>query len=796
MYPNLFEPPERSLRPLRARQSAAIEAIRQAVKEGHKRIVLQAPTGFGKTLTAAHLIASALGKGNRPLFTCPAITLIDQTVKAFEHEGIRDIGVIQAKHERTDWKASVQVASVQTLIRRPLPDVHFILIDECFPAGTIITTTRGPKPIEQIAPGDRVANAIGTGYVISLYKSGHIKLIKVRLSNGTSFRCTPDHPIFTSSGWKKAGQLEIREGVFSEEDVSRLRCGIQSSIRQKGTGSRNRRMGAVFQQANMLWAILRQEATEPDASTRCQRKGISGSAGDEAHAKAGRQRKADAGDSRASSSHSGRRMGAGIHGEAGPGEGHRIPDEIQSRFGASSTEDMHRARWWESFLTYSSGARSEKGRTSSLLWVESVEIEELARAEPVYNLHVSGHPSYFANGILVHNCHIQFDKLNERLDCDEWKDKIVIGLSATPWAKGMGHRWTKLIVAATVQELINEGFLSTFQVYVPADEYEPDLSNVRTVAGDFEEKGASAVMSNAVLVADVVKTWKERAAGLPTFLFAVDRAHAKHLQEEFENAGVPCGYIDAFTEREQRTAIFGKMRRGEFSVIASVGCLTTGVDEDVRCIVDAAPTKSEIRHVQKIGRGLRTADGKDKLLILDHAGNTLRLGMVTDIHHNHLDTHKPGERGDPYDSERPAPKPRKCQKCHALVPVGRKNCPVCGEPVVAMKNHVQTRDGELVLMSPGERPEPKKGKKREYTMAEKQEWYSSFLHIVRERGQAEGAAAHRYREKFGVWPNQLKKIAAEPIFEAAQFDKHCRIRYAKSKQKAVSSQPQPYRAEF
>jgi DNA repair protein RadD len=49
------------------------------------------------------------------------------------------------------------------------------------------------------------------------------------------------------------------------------------------------------------------------------------------------------------------------------------------------------------------------------------------------------------------------------------------------------------------------------------------------------------------------------------------------------------------------------------------------------CIVDARPTKSEIRFVQTIGRGLRTAPGKDKLVILDHAGNHLRLGMVTDI---------------------------------------------------------------------------------------------------------------------------------------------------------------------
>jgi DNA repair protein RadD len=41
--------------------------------------------------------------------------------------------------------------------------------------------------------------------------------------------------------------------------------------------------------------------------------------------------------------------------------------------------------------------------------------------------------------------------------------------------------------------------------------------------------------------------------------------------------------------------------------------------------------------VQIIGRGLRTADGKDDCLILDHTDTHLRLGFVTDIIHHTLD---------------------------------------------------------------------------------------------------------------------------------------------------------------
>lgn len=65
-------------------------------------------------------------------------------------------------------------------------------------------------------------------------------------------------------------------------------------------------------------------------------------------------------------------------------------------------------------------------------------------------------------------------------------------------------------------------------------------------------------------------------------------------------------------------------------MIASVGCLTTGVDLDVRCIVLARPTKSEMLFVQIIGRGLRRAPGKVDCLILDHSDTHSRLGFVTD----------------------------------------------------------------------------------------------------------------------------------------------------------------------
>src|SRR5436305_2766730 len=109
-------------RDLRPHQSLAIERLRHALGAGKRRPVLQAPTGFGKTRLAAAVVEGALAKQKRVIFTVPALSLVEQTVENFWKDGVRDVGVIQANHAMTDWSRPAQVASVQTLQRRAIPD--------------------------------------------------------------------------------------------------------------------------------------------------------------------------------------------------------------------------------------------------------------------------------------------------------------------------------------------------------------------------------------------------------------------------------------------------------------------------------------------------------------------------------------------------------------------------------------------------------------------------------------------------------------------------------------------------
>jgi DNA repair protein RadD len=146
------------------------------------------------------------------------------------------------------------------------------------------------------------------------------------------------------------------------------------------------------------------------------------------------------------------------------------------------------------------------------------------------------------------------------------------------------------------------------------------------------------------------------------------------FSRSFLAANVPCGYIDAYSKPLERKTLERDFRKGTIRVACSVGVLTTGIDWDVRCISLARPTKSEMLFVQMIGRGLRTAPGKQDCLILDHSDTTLRLGFPADIHHEHLDDGK--ERAKPTASTEGLPK--KCPECAFLKPPKLARCPSCG----------------------------------------------------------------------------------------------------------------------
>lgn len=370
--------------------------------------------------------------------------------------------------------------------------------------------------------------------------------------------------------------------------------------------------------------------------------------------------------------------------------------------------------------------------------------------------------------VVLDEIHTWFEFYAKMMRGGPWANKPVIGLSATPWRKGLGNYFGRLIQASTTQELIDAGHLSDFKTFSPTH---PDLEGIRTVAGDYHEGQLADRMRNIVLVADAVETWLEHGRGRPTLCFAVDCAHAQALRDKFAEKGVRVAYQDHKTSDSDRAAIKRGFHDGSIEVVCNVGTLTTGIDWDVRCIILCRPTKSEILFVQIMGRGLRTANGKDHLLCLDHSDNHLRLGFVTDIDVQHTELCKGSDATENKTDYIRLPK--ECPSCSFLKPPGTARCPMCGF-IAVHHNKIEATAGEL--------KELKKREKAEKENIDKELFYGELLGYADRKGFNPGWAANKYREKLGVWPNAMKHV--QPLSTMSDFThgwiRHCNIRYAKS----------------
>lgn len=359
--------------------------------------------------------------------------------------------------------------------------------------------------------------------------------------------------------------------------------------------------------------------------------------------------------------------------------------------------------------------------------------------------------------------------------------KPVIGLSASPFARGLGKSYEKLggplfermVVASSISELIDDGFLVDCDIYAPS---EPDMTGIKQVRNRFGEMDYSDMdVGNATdkpeLIGDIVSHWFRLARGTPTVVFASNIAHSKHIVEQFLAAGVKAEHIDCYDDTEDRRAALKRFESGETTIVSNSALLAEGWDAPFcQTLILARPTKSLIRYVQMAGRVLRPSEGKTRALILDHSGTVKHLGFPTDDLPLELDDGKPKKSSSTKKKEK---LPKACPSC-AYMKLSHI-CPQCGF-APEKQNTVETVEGELVKQT---------RKKTKATMAEKQQFYSELLGLAAMRKYSEGRCAHIYRDRFGVWPNGLDRMACEPSKETKSFVQSRNIAFAKGMKNAA-----------
>lgn len=358
--------------------------------------------------------------------------------------------------------------------------------------------------------------------------------------------------------------------------------------------------------------------------------------------------------------------------------------------------------------------------------------------------------------IVVDECHSQYKTWVDYVNSDECK-AVVIGLSATPFAKGMGRTFTNLVNAATMHELTELGVLVPMRVFSCR---RPDMAGAETNGGEWTDKAAEE--REMVLVGDVVSEWTKIAMGLKTIVFGATIAHCEELCKQFNEAGIHAALFTSETKEDERLALLEDYRQEHsyVRVLISVEALAKGFDvPDVGCVVDARPLRKSLSTaIQMWGRGLRSSPetGKICCLLLDFSGNVIRFADdYSDIFFNGLDKLDDGEKLDKAVRKDEDHEPRHCPKCD-YAPVGRK-CVRCGYEI-QRKSLVETLPGQMSEIVLG-------GKKLASSNADLWAQISTYVkeHTPIERQQKKALAI--YKNIMGSWPPWGWEVGNAPALE-------------------------------
>ena len=339
----------------------------------------------------------------------------------------------------------------------------------------------------------------------------------------------------------------------------------------------------------------------------------------------------------------------------------------------------------------------------------------------------------------------------------------VWGLTATPFSKGLGKVFDRLVHTVTVSDLTEQGWLVPARFYAPD---RPDLSDVDVVAGDYNETQLGVAMDKVILVGNIVDEWLQRANGGRTICFATSIDHSKHIAAQFCFRGIAAEHIDCTTSDEDRKLILDRLRAGVTKVVSNCAVLAEGFDlPDLECMILARPTRSLIRYLQMVGRVLRPAPGKQSALVLDHSNTVESLGFPTDALPLTLDM------GLRKAKKVAPPKLHICPQCKAVSKRKPNPCNACGYVPPKPLFDINQREGTLHEMQRIVPPQP-----------ERQRYFSSLIKICTDKGYNNGWVHHKYKEKHGVWPQRdLKWFPQEPTAEVWTDLLAARIRWAKAK---------------
>ena len=206
---------------------------------------------------------------------------------------------------------------------------------------------------------------------------------------------------------------------------------------------------------------------------------------------------------------------------------------------------------------------------------------------------------------------------------DYFEPKFLLGLTATPERTDGGNLLTlcgeNLVYRCDLVEGIRDGLLCPFHYFGVPDDV--DYSNIPWRSGRFDETALTEAVATQRRAQNALEQYHKRA-GKQTLAFCCSQSHADFMADYFRQHGIRAAAVHTGERTSPRSRSLEQLRDGELEIIFAVDIFNEGVDlPNVDTILMLRPTESRILWTQQFGRGLRVAEGKERLTVIDYIGN-------------------------------------------------------------------------------------------------------------------------------------------------------------------------------
>ena len=273
---------------------------------------------------------------------------------------------------------------------------------------------------------------------------------------------------------------------------------------------------------------------------------------------------------------------------------------------------------------------------------------------------------------------------------DHFHTAHLLGVTATPIrgdGRGLGEHYESMVQGPTAAWLTDNGFLAQAKVLAP-----PGFNGagLRKRMGDYDTKQAEQRVTE--IHGDCYSHYCRHLSGQTAIAFCCSVAHAEAVADLFRRQGIAAASIDGTMDGPTRRGLLEDLGTGRLKVLTSCALIGEGVDvPSVGGCIMLRPTQSVGLHLQMIGRCLRPS-GDKVAVILDHVGNTLRLG-------HHLEDREWSLDGVKKRDREKAPSVKVCPVCFAANPANAQVCCECRHEFRSEVREMKVIPGELVELA-------------------------------------------------------------------------------------------------